>query len=100
LNVDNISPTYYYFAPHHHTAYFFSLKTTNQIQTPIAYCIGKSFKGGILCLGWKEGRKEARIQPPSIKLKHPCDEEEEEEEEMIIIIIIIIIMTMKSETQK
>jgi hypothetical protein len=47
-----------------------------------------------------EGRKEARIQPPSIKLKHPCDEEEEEEEEMIIIIIIIIIMTMKSETQK
>jgi hypothetical protein len=27
-----------------------------------------------VCLGWKEGR----IHPPSIKLKHPCDEEEEE----------------------
>jgi hypothetical protein len=44
-----------------------------------------------------EGRKEARIQPPSIKLKHPCDEEEEEEEEEMIVKII---MTLKSETQK
>jgi hypothetical protein len=38
----------------------------------------------------KEGRKEGYIHPPSIKLKHPCEEEE----------IIIIIMTMKSETQQ
>jgi hypothetical protein len=75
------------------------LKTTNQIQTPpIAYCIGKKLQGRNT-MPRLEGRKEGRIHPPSIKLKHPCQEEEEEEEEEAEEIIIII-MTMKSETQK
>jgi hypothetical protein len=51
-----------------HTFFFFENNKPNS-NSYIAYCIGKSFKGGILCLGWKEGRKE-RIHPPSIKVKN------------------------------